>query len=128
MRHEIASGGVLKFFVIGGGKSIHFHNQLLHQMLSIQDYAGVAKAEEGDIKAYLEGSANFEVNDDRLIISQMLAQPFDNIPPLDGRPWDFKPAAKVEWRESLTEQQTLRDSLEDRQLEMYGDYSSHRFE
>lgn len=122
MRDEIKNNGVLKYFVMGGGKSIHFHNQLLRMMIAAQSNAGVARAEEGDIRKYLESSANFEVNDDRLLISQMLAQPFENIPPLDGRPWEFHPSAKVDWSESPNGSVTYSEVMEDCQREIYGDY------
>ncbi len=121
MRKEVENGGRLRYFMMGGGKDVHFYNQLVEFMIGIHamEVKTLAHAKKERIQDYMLKSVNLECkDDDRLLISQMLAQPFDNIPQLDGVPWDFTASTSVR---SFTENLTTREKLEDRLLELYGD-------
>lgn len=83
------------------------------------DDGDVLDGEKGNIQDYLLESANFERRgDDRLLISQMLPQPFDNIPQLDGLPWDFVAASSLR---DAREKERETVNLEELQWELYGD-------
>ena len=51
-------------------------------------------------------------NDQRLVISQMLAQPFEMIPEIDNMPWDLK-------EKDVTSKGMNWISLQERQNELY---------
>ena len=67
----------------------------------------IAKSEEEDILDFIKGSKLFDVKDNsRILISQMLAQPYEKIPPLTGMPWSFdacSPAPLAPAQEELWE-------------------------
>lgn len=42
-----------------------------------------------DIRTYIQNNPDLKVKGNRLIISQMLAQPYEKIPPIKDMPWHF---------------------------------------
>ena len=121
MQKAARTGSSLRYFMMGGGKDVHFYNSLIEDMIRQHSrfLKTLAHAQRADIRDYMRSSANLECkDDDRLVISQMLAQPFDNIPQLDGMPWDFVAAKPTVVSNS---HQTYSNKLEDIQREIYGD-------
>lgn len=122
MLEEVKNGGVLRYFLMGGGKDVSFYNQLIKRMIELHGTVlnSMVRYQQGYLRDYIKNSVNLECkDDDRLLISQMLAQPYDNIPQLDGVPWDFVPSNKqVGGRKNF---ESYTDEMEDRMRELYGD-------
>ena len=81
----------LSLFLLGGGCDVRFYHDVISYMsMALQKATFPAKVEH-NILDYLsggDGSLRFEENgNNRILISQMLAQPFDLIPPLSGEKW-----------------------------------------
>lgn len=95
----------LHYFVMGGAKEVTFYQHNIERLASAQKKAGIPEAQKDEILRYLKSDSSFEIHNPRLLISQMLAQPFEKIPPLDGMPWDFVPLSPtinvVSMREKL---------------------------
>jgi len=102
-------------FFMGGARKVDFYHACVESMASVHAGAFIAYPGmvEEDMVLYMRGKSYLDVdNNSRLLISQMLAQPFEFMPPLSGQPWHFE------------RQPTLRDapSAMDLQLSVYGDW------
>lgn len=77
-------------FIMGGANSVQFYLASIEHMEKAQKNAGFQSFKYGDVIDYLRGSIQLEVkNDQRLIISQMLAQPYEMIPEIKNMPWEI---------------------------------------
>lgn len=81
----------LHYFVMGGAKEVTFYQHNIERMTSAHKNAGIPEAQKDDILHYLKSDSSFEVHNPRLLISQMLSQPYELIPSLNNMPWDFVP-------------------------------------
>lgn len=100
-------GGVLIHFYMGGARAVSSY----HEIVSVTDEAyknawlKYPGAVEMDMMEFMRDKARLDVkNNPRLVISQMLAQPFEMMPELAGMPWHFK-AAGIRDHLSLAEKQ-----------------------
>ena len=90
-----------------------FYRTSIDYMKKAQEAAGIPFFKDADVFDYIGRSTRLQIrNDQRLVISQMLAQPYEMIPEIDKMPWDLKernikPKA-LSWYE-----------LQDRQNELY---------
>lgn len=79
----------LKCFLLGGGKDLSFYSQAIRHMAWAHNNAGFSQEEIVDIKKYIQNNTDLKVKENRLIISQMLAHPYEKIPPIKDMPWHF---------------------------------------
>src|SRR5574344_535723 len=117
MNQQVRAGQPMRYFLVGGAKKIPFYKLIIKRMITAHTKAGIPDAVEGNILRYLNNNVNLEVrNNSRLLISQMLAQPFEKIPALKNMPWNFGnqqiPVEKVD----------LRAQYDDIQRERYDAY------
>ncbi len=78
-------------FVMGGASSVEFYRSSIEHMKKAQGNAGIPFFKDADVYDYLGRNTSLEIrNDQRLIISQMLAQPYEMIPEIDNMPWNLK--------------------------------------
>lgn len=95
----------LRYFVMGGAKKVTFYQHNIERIIYAQENAGVPNAKKDNILRYLKNNSNFEVHHSRLLISQMLARPYEQFPPLDKLPEDFvslsPPIYTISMREKL---------------------------
>ena len=81
----------MAYFVMGGARDVVFYRDSIDYMIKAQKNANIPDFKELDVLHYLHGNIKFEVaNDQRLVISQMLAQPIEMIPEIENMPWDLK--------------------------------------
>lgn len=91
MKEMIFAKEPLRYFVMGGAKKVTFYKHNIERLAYAQKNAGVPNAKKDNILRYLKNESVFEVHHPRLLISQMLAQPYEMMPPLDNLPEDFVP-------------------------------------
>lgn len=78
-------------FVMGGAQNVAFYRASIEHMKKAQESAGIPFFKDADIFDYVGRNTRLEIrNDQRLVISQMLAQPYEMIPEIDKMPWDLK--------------------------------------
>ena len=76
---------------MGGARSIEFYRASIEYMKKVQERAGIPFFKDSDVFDYIGRNTRLEIrNDQRLVISQMLAQPFEMIPEIDNMPWNLK--------------------------------------
>lgn len=105
------NGGHLVHFYMGGARSVPFYHNVVEGMVGVHQssWSCYPGAKDGDMVAFMRGKGNLEVDDNtRLLISQMLAQPFELIPELSGKPWNFNKRPVYIGAPTLAE---LQDSL-----------------
>lgn len=114
--HEMAKvfdeGGVLIHFYMGGARAVSAYHEIVSNTDEAYKNAWLkySGAVEMDMMEFMRDKSSLEIkNNPRLVISQMLAQPFEKMPELSGMPWHFK-----------TEEIKNRLSLADRQEFLYG--------
>lgn len=112
MRKAKQNGNPLIHFYMGGAGKVQFYHDAVDYMINVhirswsECYPGAA---EKDMISFMKNKQDLEVDDNpRLIISQMLAQPFEMMPELSGKPWNFEKQAKGLSAPSLSD---LQDSL-----------------
>lgn len=95
-RHEMekARNSGIRFvhFFMGGARSVEFYRLCVDEMISVHRGAWLCYpgAEFGDMVEFMKGKYFLDVDDNpRVLISQMLAQPFERMPELVGQPWHF---------------------------------------
>ena len=77
-------------FVMGGARSVEFYRASIDHMKKAQERAGIPFFKDSDVFDYLGRNTRLEIrNDQRLVISQMLAQPYEMIPEIDNMPWNL---------------------------------------
>lgn len=76
-------------FLLGGGKSLQFYSQAIQHMAYAHSKAVFPPEVITDIKEYINNNPDLKVKSNRLIISQMLAQPYEKIPSIKDMPWHF---------------------------------------
>ncbi len=100
-------------FIMGGARSIEFYRASIEYMKKAQERAGIPFFKDSDVFDYIGRNTRLEIrNDQRLVISQMLAQPFEMIPEIDNMPWDLK-------EKDVTSKGMNWISLQERQNELY---------
>lgn len=86
-----------KVFLLGGGRDEPFYKARVIDMAQLQSRSvTLPNTEIHDIMDYLKyqvinDSLKVEIGNHRLLIAQMLAQPYDAMPQLRGQPWAKKP-------------------------------------
>ena len=88
VRKETINRHDFSLFLLGGGRGVQFYRDVIGHMSNALEAAGFPGKRECDILDYVREINRFAVVDNsRLLISQMLAQPFNEIPKLDGSIW-----------------------------------------
>ena len=91
VRAQVQNQRDLSLFLLGGGRDVQFYRDVISHMSMALLAAGFPAKVEKNILDYLAGADSFsrfeERSNNRILISQMLAQPFDLIPPLSGTKW-----------------------------------------
>lgn len=90
MNEQIRNKQKLHCFLLGGGKSLPFYSQTINYMSTYHERAGLPKEIISDVNEYINNNPNLKEKDSRLLISQMLAQPFEKIPKIKNMPWNFE--------------------------------------
>ena len=96
---------------MGGARSVGFYHDAVAYMslCHANGWTCYPGSCEDDMVRFMQGKANLDVNDNpRLLISQMLAQPFEKMPELSGQPWHFNSRPTHKATPTLAE---LQDSL-----------------
>ena len=105
--------GQVEHFYMGGARNVQFYHEIIKETDDnfVRNWVKYPGCVEKDILDFMRGRLNLEVeNNSRLVISQMLAQPFEKMPPLVGQEWNKGIPAPM---------QTPR--LQDLQDHLYGD-------
>jgi len=102
-------------FFMGGARQVAFYHECVQDVCSAHNevfFLQTEEVKEDDMIDLMDDRSNVEIPDNpRLFISQMLCQPYELIPPLDGLPWHF---TQNSWAGSST-------SPEEVQEQIYGD-------
>ena len=99
-------------FVMGGARSVEFYRASIEYMKKAQGNAGIPFFKDSDIFDYVGKNTRLEIrNDQRLVISQMLAQPFEMIPEITNMPWNLKDKDVTSKGKHWTELQELQNEL-----------------
>ena len=78
-------------FIMGGARGVEFYRSSIEYMKKAQKNAGIPFFKDDDVFDYVGNNTRLEIrNDQRLVISQMLAQPYEMIPEIDKMPWELK--------------------------------------
>jgi len=100
-------------FVMGGARDVVFYRSSIEHMKKAQGTAGIPFFKDDDVFDYVGRNTRLEIrNDQRLVISQMLAQPYEMIPEIDKMPWDLK-------EHDVTSKGMTWDELQEKQNELY---------
>ncbi len=100
-------------FVMGGARSVEFYRASIEYMKKAQGNAGIPFFKDSDVFDYVGRNTKLEIrNDQRLVISQMLAQPFEMIPEITHMPWNLKD-------KDVTSRGISWTDLQERQNELY---------
>lgn len=100
-------------FVMGGARDVAFYRSSIEHMKKAQETAGIPFFKDADVFDYVGKNTRLEIrNDQRLVISQMLAQPYEMIPEIDKMPWDLK-------EQDVTSKGLTWYELQERQNELY---------
>ncbi len=101
-------------FYMGGARNVPFYHSAIEGMWLVHERAWSCYPGSmvQDMVKYMRGRAYLDVDDNpRLLISQMLAQPFEKMPELKGQAWNYE-------REP---HRVNAPSAEDVMLDIYGD-------
>ena len=90
MNKQIQNKQSLHCFLLGGGRGLTFYSQTINYMAGVHKRAGLPKEVISDVNEYIQNNSDLVEKDNRLIISQMLAQPYEKIPPIANMPWNFE--------------------------------------
>lgn len=110
MQKLFRKGGLLEQFYMGGARNVSVYHDIIKE--TDADYVRVWSqypgCSEKNILDFMRGRFNLEVTkNSRLVISQMLAQPFEKMPPLAGQEWN----KGVRIQEKTPSLQDLQDHL-----------------
>lgn len=94
----------VQHFYMGGARNVPFYHNIINATDGryVDAWIGYPGCEEKSILNFMKGMFNLEVSDNpRLVISQMLAQPFEKMPQLTGQEWNkgvekLRPAPRLE--------------------------------
>lgn len=103
--------GLLTHFFMGGARNVRFYHDVVANMSQVHCNSWICYPGscEDDMVRFMRGKGNLDVNDNpRLLISQMLAQPYEKMPELSGQPWHFNSRPIHRATPTLAE---LQDSL-----------------
>lgn len=99
-------------FVMGGARSVEFYRASIEYMKKVQGNAGIPFFKDADVFDYVGRNTRLEIrNDQRLVISQMLAQPFEMIPEITNMPWNLKDKDVTSRGKHWTDLQELQNEL-----------------
>ena len=91
LQQTVAARLPMHVFVMGGARSVEFYRASIEYMKKAQGNAGIPFFKDSDVFDYVGRNTRLEIrNDQRLVISQMLAQPFEMIPEITNMPWNLK--------------------------------------
>ncbi len=91
LKQTIDKGVPMLVFVMGGARDVEFYRSSIEYMEDAQKNADIPLFKDADVFDYVGRNTRLIIrNDQRLIISQMLAQPYEMIPEIDKMPWDLK--------------------------------------
>ncbi|MHC1787217.1 MAG: hypothetical protein AB9880_09180 [Christensenellales bacterium] len=112
LEETVREGLPMFIFIMGGANSVQFYLASIEHMEKAQKNAGFPFFKYGDVIDYLKENVLLEVrNDQRLIISQMLAQPYEMIPEIDNMPWDIREKKKEKTAPTRWDLQALQDEM-----------------
>ncbi len=81
-------------FLLGGGGNVKLYDNVIGYIAQAGKAAKFPGRHDCDILEYVRGIGRFEItNNSRILISQMLAQPFNEIPELNGSIWHLSNAS-----------------------------------
>ena len=113
LRQTMSARLPMHVFVMGGARDVTFYRSSIEHMKKAQEAAGIPFLKDGDVFDYVGRNTRLEIrNDQRLVISQMLAQPYEMIPEIDKMPWDLK-------ERDVTSKGKSWFELQERQNELY---------
>ena len=110
MNHLFDERRLVQHFYMGGAREVPVYHDIINEtdFDYVNAWVGYPGCEEKSILYFMKGMFNLEVSDNpRLVISQMLAQPFEKMPQLTGQEWN-KGVNKLKPAPSL---QDLQDNL-----------------
>ena len=91
LKQTVSAHLPMHVFIMGGARDVEFYRASIEHMKKAQMAAGIPFFKDADVFDYVGRNTRLEIrNDQRLIISQMLAQPYEMIPEIDKMPWDLK--------------------------------------
>lgn len=91
LQKTVAARLPMHVFVMGGARSVEFYRASIEYMKKAQENAGIPFFKDSDVFDYVGKNTRLEIrNDQRLVISQMLAQPFEMIPEITNMPWNLR--------------------------------------
>ena len=102
--------GFLELFFMGGARNVKIYHEVIQRADQgyVKIWKGYPGCSESNILNFMRGQFSLEVKgSSRLIISQMLAQPFEKMPQLVGQEWN----KGVRINGSIPSLQDLQDSL-----------------
>ena len=115
LQQTVAARLPMHVFVMGGARSVEFYRASIEYMKKAQGNAGIPFFKDSDVFDYVGRNTRLEIrNDQRLVISQMLAQPFEMIPEIDNMPWNLK-------EKDVTSKGMTWTDLQEKQNELYPD-------
>ena len=91
MQKLFKKGGLLEQFYMGGARNVPVYHDIIKETDDdyVNSWIQYPGCTEKSILDFMRGSFNLEVSrNSRLVISQMLAQPFEKMPPLVGQEWN----------------------------------------
>ena len=113
LKQTVSARLPMHVFVMGGARDVVFYRSSIEHMKKAQEAAGIPFFKDADVFDYVGRNTRLEIrNDQRLVISQMLAQPYEMIPEIDKMPWDLK-------ERDVTSKGMTWDELQERQNELY---------
>lgn len=88
VQSQMEHGHDFSLFMLGGGRDVQLYHDVIWHMSAALKAAGFLEKTNCDILDYVRQIDRFEEKENsRVLISQMLAQPFNEIPKLDGSFW-----------------------------------------
>lgn len=113
LKQTVSARLPMHVFIMGGARDVTFYRASIEHMKKAQASAGIPFFRDADVFDYIGRNTRLEIrNDQRLVISQMLAQPYEMIPEIDKMPWDLK-------EHDITPKSLTWAELQDRQNELY---------
>ena len=112
LEQAVANRLPMHIFIMGGARNVAFYRVSIEFMKRAQENAGIPYFKDADVFDYVGRNTQFEIrHDQRLIISQMLAQPFELIPEIENMPWNLKESNVASRGMSWIDMRALQDEL-----------------
>ena len=112
LEQAVANRLPMHIFIMGGARNVAFYRVSIEFMKRAQENAGIPYFKDADVFDYVGRNTQFEIrHDQRLIISQMLAQPFELIPVIENMPWNLKESNVASRGMTWIDMRALQDEL-----------------